>query len=130
MNFFRAGFSEKSIRIFFREKFWGLRMESIRNFLILRLESSVSRNIRNFFGGWFFYFFELGLKSAPGNPIYHYSHHRAWHDKLIILWTLYRQVKIFLRNQLCHFTIYFMLMVFFCNFTFFQAHFLMDSSLH
>ena len=40
--------------------------ENLRNFLILELESSISRNIRNFFGGCFFIFSSLGLKSAPG----------------------------------------------------------------
>ena len=45
---------------------------NIRNFLILRLESSISWNKRNFFGVDFFYFFELGLKSAPRSSIYNY----------------------------------------------------------
>ena len=54
----------------------------------MRLESSVSRNIiiffnldarkfhflkwKKFFRGGFFYFFELGLKNAPGSTIYNY----------------------------------------------------------
>ena len=42
------------------------------NFLILKVESSISWNIRNFFGMDFFYFFELGLKSTLGSCIYYY----------------------------------------------------------
>ena len=47
---FRVGFFlRKKIRSFFEEKFWGLREKSIRNFLILGLDSSPSRNIRKTF---------------------------------------------------------------------------------
>ena len=41
---------------------------NIRIFLILELESPISRNIRNIFGVDFF--FEVGLKSALGGPVY------------------------------------------------------------
>ena len=43
-------------RMYKKDFFW----ENIRFFLILELESCISRNIRNFFGGRFFKFF-LGL---------------------------------------------------------------------
>ena len=54
-----------------------MRLESsifgnIRNSLILELESSISWNIGNFFRVDVFYFFKLGLKSAPGDSIIHY----------------------------------------------------------
>ena len=39
----------------------------------MRLKSSISENIRHFFGADFFRFFEVELKSAPpGSPIYYY----------------------------------------------------------
>ena len=77
--FFRVGdfFRKKKIwKSYLKEKFWGLRLESIRDFLILRLESSIFRNIRKtffekiseiFLGG---NILRLEQKSAPGSPIY------------------------------------------------------------
>ena len=50
---------------FFREKFWGLRQESIRSFLILGLESSVSQNIRKSFLRKYKRVFNLWAKKFP-----------------------------------------------------------------
>ena len=49
---------------------------NIINFLILELESSSYRNIRNFFpAGFISLFFKLGRKSALGSPIIYYFRH-------------------------------------------------------
>ena len=58
-NFFGVSVSPNIRKAFFSE--------NIKNFLILELESFISRNVRkykNFFQSWFSLFFELGLESS------------------------------------------------------------------
>ena len=64
MEFFSVfPFSEIQEKLFFG---------NIRNFLMLRLESSIFQNVRNFFWDGFFYNFGLRLKSGPDSPILYY----------------------------------------------------------
>ena len=77
-NFLRVGsFYFSSLESSFLKYKDNMRLEgsiswNIRNSLILELETSISWNIRNFFSMDFFYFFEIGLKSAPGSCILYY----------------------------------------------------------
>ena len=64
-SFLKSSISQNLRKAFF----W----QNITNFLILGLESSFSWNIRILGGGGFFYYFELGLKSGPGSPMYNYG---------------------------------------------------------
>ena len=48
---------------------------NIRIFLILEQESSICKNIKNFFGVNFFVFFGLGLGNAPVAVIYTTDQH-------------------------------------------------------
>ena len=75
--------------------FWNIRKvflwENIRNFLILELESFISRNIKkyqNFFRGDFFHFSRLGLKGAIGSCILHYL-------QTVSFWKLFKERSFF-----------------------------------
>ena len=70
---------KKLFRFFFslNIKIWGefpfpKVSENIRNHLILEPESSISRNIRIFFGDGFFCFLSLDVRSAPASPILYF----------------------------------------------------------
>ena len=65
----RKAFFQENIRNFFRVSISG----NPEFFLILELESSIFPEYKKFSQSGFFFFFELGLKSAPGSCILYYS---------------------------------------------------------
>ena len=87
------------------KEFWGgahfLKYRKIRNFLILELESSVSRLIRNSFWGGLFYFSYLGLKSDSHLPKNNYaiwlieSPLKMMKNAFYFIWKAFSILKIF-----------------------------------
>ena len=75
-NFFRMSFSSflgfgmESAGLHFRKYNKGFPLRKYMNFLILEQESSIFRNIRNFFRGEFFFVFGFGLKASQVALIY------------------------------------------------------------